>query len=515
MEKLRPFRPSRRHFLGGAAALGLVGTSATRSLAETPRRGGRLAIALQDGSANDTLDPRTFTSITAATCGLSFGNCLTEIGQDFQLTPELATSWEPDKTASSWVFNIRQGVTFHNGKTLTAVDVLWSLNLHRGENSTSGAKPLLSQVVDIKADGPGRVIIELNRGNLDLPYLLSDFHFVIVPVDTIDFSKGIGTGAYKVTDFDPGVRLSGKRNGDYWKPDRGLVDEITLLAVADATARANGLISGELQLANRLDSRTARLFKTSPGVQVFDSPSGGFRPINMLCDMSPFDSNDVRLAVKYAIDRKDILEKTVSSFGIIANDHPIPPFDPMFSHEIPQREQDLDKARFHWKKAGYSGPALVLNASTATHAEAIDMALLVREQMDAAGIPVTVNRRPADGYWDNVWMKEPLSIAAWGARPTADIMLSTAFKSDAAWNDSHWRSKDFDAILEAARGEADFGKRKEMYHDLQLMIHETGGSAITYFANNIDGASDKVRGYIPGGYDLSGMRAPERCWLAE
>jgi peptide/nickel transport system substrate-binding protein len=504
---------TRRQLLAGSAAMGAALMLGATGSARAAQTGGRLAIGMEDGATSDSLDPRTTTSVTMGTANYSFGNCLTEVGEDFKLVPELATGWESDKAVKRWTFDLRQGVSFHNGKDFTAADAIWSLNLHRGKDSTSGAKALLDPIVSIKADGKHRLVIELAEGNVDLPALLSDFHLIILPENTTDFTAGIGTGAYQLANFEPGVSFKATRNRSYWKEGRGLVDEIEILTVADASARASGLLSGELQLANRIDSRTADRFKSAPGVQVFASAGPGHRPVNMLCDVSPFDSNDIRLAIKYALNRKEILEKTAAGYGVIGNDHPIPPFDPMFSKEIPQREQDLDKARFHFKKAGYSGTPLLLHASQATHAEALDMAALIREQLAAAGIAVEIKQDPADGYWTDVWMKEPFSIASWGGRPTADIMLSTAYKSDAAWNDTHWRNEKFDQLLVQARAELDQGKRREIYHDLQLMVRDTGGAAITYFSDVIDGASDKVRGYFPGGYDLSGMRAAERCWL--
>ena len=142
------------------------------------------------------------------------------------------------------------------------------------------------------------------------------------------------------------------------------------------------------------------------------------------------------------------------------------------------------------------------------------MAALVQQSAAAGGLKIDIVREPSDGFWSNVWMKHPFVSGAWGGRPTADIMLTTAYSSGAKWNDTKWRREDFDQKLSLARSETDFGARKQHYHDLQLMIHEDGGAAIPFFVNNVDGVRDTVKGYYPAGsFEMSGMRVAERVWL--
>ena len=168
--------------------------------------------------------------------------------------------------------------------------------------------------------------------------------------------------------------------------------------------------------------------------------------------------------------------------------------------------------RFHLKKSGFTG-SVNLHASPATHPEAVDMASLFAGHAKKAGLKVQVKPEPADGYWSNIWIKRPFIIGAWGGRPTADIMLSTAYKSDAKWNDTRWQREKFDSLLLQARGELNNAKRREMYRELQSMIRDDGGACITYFSNQVDAGKSNVKGFVAGNFELSGMRAPERCWL--
>lgn len=198
---------NRRGVLIGGAALGATALAGLPTgLLAQPKRGGMLRVALSQGGASDTLDPATFSGGQQIFLGWCLRNNLTEIGSDGKLKGELAESWSSDD-ATTWVFNLRKGVEFHNGKSFGPDDVIASLNLHRGEESKSGAKSLLESVLAIEAEGGGAVKIVLSGANADFPYILSDYHFNICPANadgTADVSC-VGTGGYILEDFNPGV----------------------------------------------------------------------------------------------------------------------------------------------------------------------------------------------------------------------------------------------------------------------------------------------------------------------
>lgn len=504
----------RRTVLKGAAAATAAGVlGAGLPALAAPVKGGRLVMATTGGATGDTLDPRTFTTVGHGVTGFTLANCLTEIEKDGELVGELAESWDSSSDAKTWAFKLRRGVTFHNGKPMTPADVVHSINLHRGEDSASGAKGLLSEVADIRADGDHGLIVEMSEGNADVPYLMADYHLIIVPEGATDRPAGVFTGPYVLKEFSPGERLVATRNPDYWKPGRAHVEEVELLFVEDPAARVSGLVTGEIHVSGRVDPQSAGLIDATPGVHVEAHPAAGHRPLLMLCDRPPFDNPDLRLAVKYSLNREQILDIVMAGFGSIANDHPIPPLDPFHAADIPQRPHDPDKAAFHYRKSGFDG-TLELHTSNSTFSGAEAMAALVQQTAAPAGLKIDIVREPADGYWSKVWMKYPFVSGAWGGRPTADIMLTTAYASDAAWNDTMWKRPVFDQKLAIARAETDFARRKAHYHDLQLMIHEDGGAAIPFFISNVDGVRDEVKGFYPAGsFEISGLRAAERVWI--
>lgn len=289
-------------------------------------------------------------------------------------------------------------------------DVVFSLNRHRNQDSKSVAKAYFSSVTDLKTEGKYRIIVDLEKGNADFPYFMSDSHAAIIPAGTTNFDDGIGTGGYILENFNAGVRSLVKRNPNYWKEGRAHFDEIEILSVADNTARTNALQTKTIDAMNRCDLKTADLFKRQPGINVIRTTGSKHYTFPMRTDLAPFNNNDVRLALKYAINREELLKIVLRGYGSIGNDTPIGPTYQYFAKDIPQRSYDPDKAKFHFKKAGLSNHTFTIHASEAAFSGGEEAALLYSEHARQAGINIKIIRSPKDGYWKSIWMKKPWSI---------------------------------------------------------------------------------------------------------
>lgn len=516
-----PFRsgwsPTRRDFLSGAAKLGFaaaaVKTGIGSARADVPKKGGTLRMALAGGGSGDSLDPRTYAETVARNVGVSICNQLIEITPDNKMVPELAESWDT-KGAVSWTINLRKDVQFHNGKTLEAADVIYSINLHRGDTS-SGAKTIFSAIKDIRADGKNQLILELDAPNADFMYVFADYHAMIVPDGFTDFKNLIGTGGYKLEIFEPGIRAHVSRNDNYWKSDRAHVDAIETTVMNDAAARVMALRSGSADIINRVDRKVVKLLGSASGIDVVRSPGGIHWTFIGLDNAKPTSDNNVRLALKYAFDRKKVLDIVFGGLGIVGNDHPVSPSSPYYNTDLQQREYDPDKARFHLKQAGLDALSLNLFTSDAVFPEAIDMATLYQGTASAGGVNLNVVRRPADGYWSDTWMKMPYCMSVWLTRPI-DQTFSLIYKSGASWNESFWSNEKFDKLLAEGKSALDFNKRKEIYGEMQAILNNEGPSVIPIFADFLDAKSSRVQGFEPSGVaDLCGDRAAERVWLAD
>lgn len=510
----------RRQFLGAAA---LAGTAAglssipllgARAAEASPKQGGHLRLGMAGGSTTDSLNPTTYLQWVPVNIGYQIMNGLIEIDEHNKATPELLMNWEAKPGATEWIFDVRRDITFSNGKTLDADDILYSINLHRG-NSASPAKPFLTGISEIKKLSANQIQISMSQGNADLPFLLSDYHILVVPNGFTDWKNPIGTAGYVLEHYEAGVRCITKKTRPYWKTGCGNVDSIETLIINDVSARTAALLSGQVDAINRLDARTVDLLKKRPKVHIIESAAGQHGVFVMNCTDAPFKDNNVRMAMKYGINRQQILDTVLRGYGRLGNDQPIPVTNEFYNAELPQHAYDIDKAKFYLKKAGLSTISVDLNVSDVAFTGATDAAQLFQQAAAPAGITVNIKQQPADAYWDNIWMKTPFCASYWGGRPTADQMLTIAYKSDAPWNDTFWKNADFDKLLLEARVELNHDKRKEMYGQMQTMIAETGGALIPIFIDYLEAGSNKVQGMKPNPmFDFMGQRIGEKVWLS-
>src|SRR5260370_10397706 len=293
----------RRELMAGAAALGLAFGLRPAFAADTPKKGGAVRLGREGGSESDSLDPGTCADSIPLSYGGQIWNGLVEIDANGDAVGEPAESFEPKPGATTWIFNIRKGIAFTSGKKLDAEDVIYSLNLHRGETK-SGAKALLSNIADIKKLETHQIEFTVKRGDSGFPTVFADYHVLIVPNGFADFSKPDGTGAYALESFEPGVRVITKRKGDYWKPGRGNFDSVELRYIPDAAARTQALISGQIDAGNRLDAKTVALVMKAPTVNAVRSKGTGNRfAFVALCDSDPHTSTYIRLALHVDIRR--------------------------------------------------------------------------------------------------------------------------------------------------------------------------------------------------------------------
>ena len=520
--RLSEGRISRREFIGRATALGLaaaipLGIRMEEARASEPKHGGRLRQAVRGGATSDSLEGAQLVDTHNLNTSWQVRSNLTEVTADGDVIGELAESWEPDAVARVWAFKLRQGVEFHNGKTLDANDVIYSINAHRGPDSKSGASGAVAGIEEIKADGD-HVIFTLEEGNADFPFLMSDYHLTVAPAGTEgpQWDEGIGTGPFILTAWEAGVRSESKRNPNYFKEGLPYFDEVETLNILDVNARTNSLRTGSVDVIEAPELKTLHLLESAAGIRVVEASANKHSEFIMNTSVAPFDNNDVRLALKYAIDRNALLDTILRGHGYLGNDHPIGRGQKYFAKDIPQREMDLDKARFHLKQAGLSELNVRLHVADGAWAGAVDGGVLFREHAAPAGINIEAVREPDDGYWSNVWMVRDFTASYWSGRVTEDWMFSVAYAEDAGWNETFWKHDRFNVLLKAARAELDDNKRGEMYAEMQLIVRDEGGAIIPIFGNFVTAMTDKLQtpATIAGNWVLDGDKNTERWWFA-
>jgi peptide/nickel transport system substrate-binding protein len=512
---------SRREFVQVGLAAGLTAGAAdtlfVSSARAQPNRGGFAKLGLAHGATTDSLDPAGYPD-TFTQCAFwgAMSNSLTQVDAKGEVQPDLAESFEYSDGAKTWAFRLRRGVTFHNGKSVTAEDVVASIRYHMGRDTKSAAKALLSSVGSVHADGPDRIVFKLTGGNADFPYLVSDHHFPVMPASDgrADWQSGARTGPFILEHFQPGVSAKFRRNPNYHWDGKPYLDQVEFIAITDVAARMNALSSGEVDYISRPDLKTLGMLKRNKNIQIVEKTSYGHYTLPMNVSQAPFDNPEVRQALKWAIDRDEILRKVFFGHGTVANDNPIAPGIKYAATPQPQHTFDRDKARYHLRRAGLDTLKVDLSVSDAAFSGAVDAAALIRETAAKCGIDVNVVREAEDAYWDNVWLKRPWCASYWAGRPTADWMFTIAYGADSAWNETFWKNPQFNTLLAQARAETDQTKRAAMYEELQQLTHDDGGSIVLVFNSYVSAKSKKLaHGELASNWENDGLRIAERWWL--
>jgi peptide/nickel transport system substrate-binding protein len=494
------------------AAASAVFGRASEAVAATPVKGGAMKAAAWSSSTADTLDPAKASLSTDYVRCCSFYNRLIFLDQAGVPQMELAESIESGD-AKTWTIKLKKGVTFHNGKDLSADDVIFSLKRHLDKATGSKVAAIASQMTDFKAVDKNTVEVTLASPNADLPTILSMHHFMIAADGTTDFSSGNGTGAFKCKQFTPGERSVGVRNPNYFKGGPN-VDSFEFFAIPDENARINALLSGDIHVAASVNPRSVRLLEGQNGFALSTTTSGTYTDLNMRMDMAPGNNRDFVEGMKYVVNREQIVKSALRGFGVVGNDQPVSPANFFHNAALKPKSFDPDKAKFHFQKAGVLGQTIEVITSEAP-GSAIDIAMIVQATAAQIGMKLDMKRVPSDGYWSNYWLKAPIHFGNINPRPTPDILFSLLYKSDAPWNESRFSSEKFDKMLLEARGSLNQTRRREIYNEMQVLVSEEAGTIIPAYISNVDAITAKLKGLEPnplGG--MMGYAFAEYVWFA-
>lgn len=519
ISRARQGKMNRREFVGRTTAMGLSAGLAgalfsKAALAETPKKGGVIRAGLAGGESTNTLDPGLAASVVPQVANAHWGEQLVDMNPDGSVAMRIAEEVSSSPDSKVWTFKIRQGVEFSNGKTVTAEDVMATFKRHTDEKSQSGALGIVQGIESMKAEGD-KLELTLAAPSADLPYLLTDYHLIIQPGGGYDDpNAAIGAGPYTLEVFEPGVRYVLQKRANYFDDNMGHADTVEILSINDNTARTAALQSGQVHMINRVDPKIFELLKGAPGVQVRSAAGRGHYVFIMHVDKAPFDNSDLRMALKYAVKRDEMVAKILGGLGSVGNDFPINAAYPLFDDTIPSREYDAAKAKEYYEKSGHDGSPIILRTAPGAFPGAVDAANLFAASAQAAGIPLQVQLEPDDGYWSNVWNVEPFCASYWGGRPTQDQMYSTAYLSTAEWNDTKFKNARFDELLMAARAELDETKRKTAYTEMANIVRDEGGLILPMFNDFVAGVRNEIQGWVDDpNAEMMNYRAPAKCWL--
>lgn len=496
-------RLSRRDFITGMVAMGLSVTAATQLAGEIisparaaePKKGGLLRFATNDASSADTLDPHKALSFTDITNNALIYEKLTEFDADGKLVPWLAESFSASPDATVWTFQLRKGVTFHNGKTMSSADVLYSFQRILDKDVASPGAAALGDVLEVKADGADRIVFTLKGANAEFPSFLTTRTLCIVPEATREFPKeAIGTGPWKIKEFAPGLPSSFVRHDGYWMEGRPYIDELEGVGIGDENARLNALLSGEVDLIQTLNPKAVKKVDASGIARASIKSGTAHATYPMNGKVAPFDNNDLRTAIKWSFDRQRLIDLAFDGQGVVGRDAGVWPTDPMFADDVPVPTADPDRVKSLLKKTGHENTVFELHTSDGNYGGS-NAAVVLAELMKENGLNVKAIKDPSDGYWSAVYMKVGWCASSWTSRPTAVAYFETGYTSNAPYNESFFYNEKFDALVAEAKKTLDDGKRKEILRDAQHLLAAEGSQIAAVYVPWIDGVSNRVQNF--------------------
>ncbi len=413
-----------------------------------------------------------------------------------QPSPELALNWRASADATQWTFELRKGVKFHDGSDLTAEDVKYSLERIKDPKIDSPVAAVLGVIDSVTVLNSHKLRINLTSAHADLPLLLMDYRVRIIPQDSGDTiaTTGVGSGPFMLDELDPEGTTVLKAFDQYWE-GKPASDTVEVIGIADAQARVQALLAGQLDFEDSVLGQQMALFADKSRFQTNSIATGEWRALVFRTDTAPYNDVRVRKALRMLVDREQMMTLVSGKGGgTVACDTPVWSGD-QYRTQI-ECPQDIPAAKALLKEAGYGDGLEVDIYAADNEPEWIRMIEVYQQQAARAGVKVNLKIAASDGYWSDVWMKEPVVATRWSQRP-ADQVLNEAFRSGASWNETFFSNAGFDGLLDQARQELDYDKRKALYGKLQQALWQQGGALVPYHLNQNRVLGANVSGVDP------------------
>src|SRR5690242_5137181 len=448
---------------GGLLSACSSGSTSSGQAAASPsstakRRGGALKVGLTGGSGTDTLDPHKGLTYLDTARAQSLYQPLLQLNGGAQTEFVLAEEISPHGSTSNWVIKLRPGITFHDGKPLTADDVIFTLRRIISGKLT-GATPLGPiDLKNLKALDKHTVQVPMTSPYGSFVDQLSYWYYLYIVPDGFNPAKPNGTGAFKYQSFTPGQRSVFTRNENYWKTGLPYVDTLTIIDFSDSTSLQKALT-----------------------------------PFTMRVDKAPFNDVNVRQAMRLLVDRQQLIDSALDGSGTIGADVSSP-YDPNYDTSL-HREQDIAQAKSLLKKAGQENLKVQL-VTSAVATGTVAMATVLSQQAKAAGVTISLKTVDPGTFFGPNYLQWTFSQDFYNYSPYLS-QVSESLLPASPFNETHWTLPHYGQLYKQANATADPAVRKEIEHEMQQIDFTQGGYIIPAFIDALDAYSTKITGYAP------------------
>lgn len=483
-----------------AAATAAPAATAVPTVAPgTPQRGGTLRVGVV-GSTNDLMDGQYLVSRADQVRLVSSWEGIANYDDDFNIAYDHSLAEEiEDLALDKYVVRLKEGIEFHNGKTVSADDLIYSMQ--RLINPELG--PLAPNLVEFLGNDSmtklddRTVEFNLTKPSVAFKIGLAGYAATIVPEGYERFdgdpTTQIGTGAFKLKSFTPGSESVHVRHENYW--GESYLDEVQIIDFADQSALVNALSSADIDVALDVPFAQASTIESNPDLSLLESTAGNWQTITMRVDVPPFDDPRVRQAMRLIVDREEMVQRVLSGHGTVGNDM-YGLLDGSYPADFPQREQNIELAKQLLAEAGQSDLSIELFAPDDT-AGLAEYATAFAAQAAEAGIDVTATVLDGGTYWGPEYTQRAFATSYWSTRPYLNQVGAGSLPT-ATYQETKWppEGSNFEELYTQALAEVDDEKRNAIIREMQTQEYEEGGNIISYFQNLLDGHANYVKGAV-------------------
>jgi peptide/nickel transport system substrate-binding protein len=482
------------------------------------RPGGTLKLGMSPGPSTE-IDPLKVADEGGLGIMSQTGEFLAFSDDKLKLQPRLAESWKPSENGQVWTFKIRQGVKFHDGKPMTAADVAASINAlsdpKNGSNALSTFDGVLSKG-SAKAVDDTTVRFELDAPNGNFPYLVSsdNYNAIIVPkdVDPGRWEKTFpGTGPWKLDRYTANSGVSYVKNPDYWDKSRvPKLDRQEVKFYPKEQAQILALQGGDVDVLIHFSPTGGKALLNDPNITVIELRSSVHREVHMRNDKPPFDDKRVRQAMALAVDRQALVSGLFAGKADLGNDSPFAPVFPSTDKSVPQRQQDLEKAKALMQQANPTTTSATLN--TWDGFELSDLAQLLQNDAAKIGLRLRPNVTPAGTYYGDAvfgkspWLDSVMGITDYGHRGVPNVFLNAPLQSKGVWNGAHFKNPTYDGLVKEYTQALDIGAQRAAAKKIQALLLDETPIIYPYFYYFLTGTKKNVGNVevsAMGHYDIS------------
>jgi peptide/nickel transport system substrate-binding protein len=513
IDELRAGRIGRREFLRHGTVLGMsaplllaaasgIGSLAAPQIARAATAG---TVRVAQTTPSGAIDPVTVPDSGGVIMLCQTGEYLAISAGDLRLRPVLAESWKPNQDGSVWTSKLRQGVRFHNGKTMTADDVVATIDRLADPKSASNALSAFSGVLSkggTKKVDDYTVEFHLDAPNGNFPYYVSsdNYNTIILPADYAgDFEKNfIGTGPFKLEKYTPKAGASFLRNEDYWGP-KAVPERTEFSFYADIQPQIVALQGRVVDVVAQVPVLQGMALLNDPKVSIISLRSSAHTQVHMRTDMAPFTDKRVRRAIALCLDRQKLVKGLFRGRSDIGNDSPFAPVYPSTDTAVAQRDLDIGQAKQLMAAAGFAD-GFKVKLTTEKFIEIPDYCQVIQQAVRSIGVTIDLNVESQDAYYGKAvfgqsdWLDSVMGATDYGHRGVPNVLLAAPLTSDGTWNSAHFKNKQYDALVSQYVAALDLGSQRAAAGQIQNLLLDETPVIFSYFYNFLTATAKGVTG---------------------